>query len=179
MVEEEFFDVHLHACRVPDANVIGGPEAVGLGLQMAMESLSIGRLAVAASCNGMAEFAFHLGLEHALSREAFGNPIGKHQYVQGHLVDSLVELRASKALTYGCAWRHDEGEVFVDEAATAKLYASEMAGRVIDRMIQVHGGLGWTRDLPLERAYRWVRMYRIVEGTSEIQRWIIAKSLGM
>ncbi|MDQ3981717.1 MAG: acyl-CoA dehydrogenase, partial [Actinomycetota bacterium] len=112
-------------------------------------------------------------------RTAFDRPIGKNQYVQGHIVESLVEIKASKLMTYECAWKYDGGEPVIQESSIVKLYAAEMVNRVVDRMIQVHGGIGWMRELPLERLYRLVRIFPIVEGTSEIQKYVIAKTLGL
>lgn len=166
-------------CRVSEENVLGGPEKVGLGFYSAMQFLAMGRLSIAAMCNGIAQYALDLGTEYAKNRVAFDRPIGKNQYVQGHIVDSLVELKASRLITYDCAWRYDRGEQVIQESSIAKLYASEMVNRVAYRMIQVHGGMGWMRELPLERIYRMVRIFTLVEGTSEIQKYIIAKSLGL
>ncbi len=166
-------------CRVSEEQILGGPEKVGSGFYSAMEFLAMGRLSIAAWCNGLAEFCLNTGLEYAKTREAFGRPIGKNQYVQGHIIDSLVELKASRLLTYECAWKYDNGKQVMQESSIAKLYASEMVNRVAYRMIQVHGGMGWMRELPLERIYRFVRMFPLVEGTSEIQKYIIAKTLGL
>lgn len=166
-------------CRVPEEQILGGPENAGMGFYAAMQFLAMGRLSIAAICNGIADFCLQLGIEHAKSREAFGRPIGKNQYVQGHLVESLIEIKASKLMTYECASKYDAGEAVVQESSIAKLYASEMVNRVVDRMVQVHGGMGWMRDLPLERIYRFVRIFPLVEGTSEIQKHIIAKTLGL
>jgi alkylation response protein AidB-like acyl-CoA dehydrogenase len=99
--------------------------------------------------------------------------------VQGHIVDSAVELKAAKLMTYECAWKYDQGDAVIQESSMVKLYATEMVNRVVDRMIQVHGGMGWMREVPLERLYRFVRIFTLVEGTSEIQRYIIAKTLGL
>jgi acyl-CoA dehydrogenase len=166
-------------CRVPEEQILGGPENEGMGFYAAMQFLAMGRLSIAAICNGIADFCLRLGVEHAQSREAFGRPIGKNQYVQGHIVESLIEIKASKLMTYECASKYDGGEAVIQESSIAKLYASEMVNRVVDRMIQVHGGMGWMRELPLERIYRLVRIFPLVEGTSEIQKHIIAKSLGL
>lgn len=172
-------EIVFHHCRVSEQQILGGPENIGLGFYAAMQFLAVGRLAIAAICNGMADFCFQLGLQHAQDRIAFGQPIGKNQYVQGHLVDSLIEIKASKLMTYECAFKYDTGDPVVQESSMTKLYSSEMVNRVVDRMIQVHGGIGWMRDLPLERIFRLVRVFRLVEGTSEIQRYIIAKTLGL
>lgn len=166
-------------CRVPEENVLGGPEKIGMGFYSAMQFLAMGRLSIAAMCNGIAEYALSLGLDYAKTRVAFDRPIGKNQYVQGHIVDSLIEHKASRLITYECAWKYDHGDQVVQESSIAKLYASEMVNRVAYRMIQVYGGMGWMREVPLERIYRLVRIFTLVEGTSEIQKYIIAKTLGL
>ena len=180
MVEAEGqWELVFEDCRVPEEQILGGPEGLGMGFYAAMQFLAMGRLSIASICNGIADFCLSLGIEHARSREAFGRPIGKNQYVQGHIVESLVEIKASKLMTYECASKYDGGEAVIQESSIVKLYASEMVNRVVDRMIQVHGGMGWMRDLPLERIYRLVRIFPLVEGTSEIQKHIIAKTLGL
>ncbi|MQB00098.1 MAG: acyl-CoA dehydrogenase [Actinobacteria bacterium] len=176
---EAQFELVFDDCRVPEENVLGGPENVGMGFYAAMQFLAMGRLSIAAMCNGIAQFAFDAGLRYAKDREAFDRPIGKNQYVQGHIVESLIRLKAAKLMTYECAWKYDQGDPVVQESSIVKLYASEMVNDVVDRMIQVHGGMGWMRELPLERLYRFVRIFTLVEGTSEIQRYIIAKTLGL
>jgi alkylation response protein AidB-like acyl-CoA dehydrogenase len=144
-----------------------------------MQFLAMGRLSIAAMCNGIAQFAFETGLQYAKDRKAFDRPIGKNQYVQGHLVESLIRIKAARLMTYECAWKYDQGDPVIQESSIVKLYSSEMVNDVVDRMIQVHGGMGWMRELPLERLYRFVRIFTLVEGTSEIQKYIIAKSLGL
>ncbi len=180
MVEGEGqFELIFENCRVSEEQILGGPEKEGLGFYSAMQFLAMGRLSIAALCNGIADYALSLGIAYAKERKAFDRPIGKNQYVQGHLVDSLMELKAARLMTYECAWRYDQGEQVIQESSIAKCYSSEMVNRVVDRMIQVHGGMGWMRELPLERLYRLVRIFPLVEGTSEIQRYIIAKTLGL
>jgi alkylation response protein AidB-like acyl-CoA dehydrogenase len=180
MVEGEGqFELIFEDCRVPEEQVLGGADNVGMGFYSAMQFLAMGRLSIGAACNGIAEYCLQLGIDYAQNRQAFGRPIGKNQYVQGHIVDSLVEVKASKLMTYECAWKYDSGDPVIQESSIVKLYASEMVNRVVDRMIQVHGGIGWMRDLPLERIYRLVRIFTLVEGTSEIQKYIIAKTLGL
>jgi alkylation response protein AidB-like acyl-CoA dehydrogenase len=180
MVEGEGqFELLFDDCRVSEGHVLGGPGTVGLGFYSAMQFLAMGRLSIGAMCNGIADYCLDLGLDYAKERKAFDRPIGKNQYVQGHLVESLIEIRASRLMTYECAWKYDHGDPVVQESSIVKLYASEMVNRVVDRMIQVHGGMGWMRELPLERIYRLVRIFTLVEGTSEIQKYIIAKSLGL
>lgn len=180
MVEGEGqFELVFEDCRVSDEQVLGGPDNVGLGFYSAMQFLAMGRLSIAAMCNGIADYCLGLGIDYARSRVAFDRPIGKNQYVQGHIVDSHVEIKASKLMTYECAWKYDAGNPVIQESSVVKLYAAEMVNRVVDRMIQVHGGMGWMRELPLERIYRLVRIFTLVEGTSEIQKYIIAKTLGL
>ena len=180
MIEDEGqYELIFDGCRVPEENILGGPEAQGTGFYAAMQFLAIGRLCIAAICNGIADYCLSLGIDYAKEREAFGRPIGKNQYVQGHIVDSLVEIKASKLITYECADMYDRGRPVIQESSIAKLYSTEMVNRVVDRMIQVHGGIGWMRDLPLERIYRLVRIFTLVEGTSEIQKYIIAKTVGL
>lgn len=173
------FELIFQDCRVSEEQILGGPQNVGMGFYAAMQFLAMGRLSIASMCNGIAEYCIALGTEYAKNREAFGRPIGKNQYVQGHIVDSVVELKASRLMTYECAWKYDQGDAVIQESSIVKLYAAEMVNRVVDRMIQVHGGMGWMRELPLERIYRLVRIFPLVEGTSEVQKYIIAKTLGL
>ena len=180
MVEGEGqYELVFDNCRVSEEQILGGAANVGMGFYSAMQFLAMGRLSIGAMCNGIAEYCLELGTEYAQQRQAFNRPIGSNQYVQGHIVDSIVELKAAKLMTYECAWRYDQGEPVIQESSIVKLYSSEMVNRVVDRMIQVHGGMGWMRELPLERIYRLVRIFTLVEGTSEIQRYIIAKSAGL
>ena len=180
MVEGEGqFELVFEDCRVHEEQILGGPDNAGMGFYSAMQFLAMGRLSIASMCNGIADYALSLGIEYAKDRTAFDKPIGKNQYVQGHIVESFVELKASKLMTYECAWKYDHGEPVIQESSVVKYYASEMVNRVANRMIQVHGGMGWMRELPLERIYRLVRIFPLVEGTSEIQKYIIAKTLGL
>ncbi|MBW3594347.1 MAG: acyl-CoA dehydrogenase family protein, partial [Actinobacteria bacterium] len=178
MVEGEGqFELIFDDCRVSEEQILGGPQNEGMGFYSAMQFLAMGRLSIAAGCNGIADYALGLGIDYAKQRVAFDRPIGKNQYVQGHIVESAVELKASKLMTYECAWKYDQGDAVIQESSMVKLYATEMVNRVVDRMIQVHGGMGWMREVPLERLYRFVRIFTLVEGTSEIQKYIIAKTL--
>jgi alkylation response protein AidB-like acyl-CoA dehydrogenase len=180
MVEGEGqYELIFDNCRVGQEQILGGPANVGMGFYSAMQFLAMGRLSIGAMCNGIAEYCLNLGIDYAKERTAFDRPIGKNQYVQGHIVDSIVELKAAKLMTYECAWRYDQGEPVIQESSIVKLYSAEMVNRVVDRMIQVHGGMGWMRELPLERIYRLVRIFTLVEGTSEIQKYIIAKTVGL
>ncbi len=173
------YELIFEDCRVSEEQILGGPGNVGMGFYSAMQFLAMGRLSIAALCNGIADYSLQLGTEYAKSRIAFDRPIGKNQYVQGHIVESLIEIKASKLMTYECAWKYDQGDAVIQESSIVKLYSSEMVNRVVNRMIQVHGGMGWMRELPLERIYRLVRIFTLVEGTSEIQKYIIAKTLGL
>ncbi|MGI8408133.1 MAG: acyl-CoA dehydrogenase family protein, partial [Actinomycetota bacterium] len=137
------FELIFQDCRVSEEQILGGPQNVGMGFYAAMQFLAMGRLSIASMCNGIAEYCIGLGTEYAKSRQAFGRPIGKNQYVQGHIVDSVVELKASKLMTYECAWKYDQGDAVIQESSIVKLYAAEMVNRGVDRMIQVHGGMGW------------------------------------
>ncbi|MFJ1704683.1 acyl-CoA dehydrogenase family protein [Kitasatospora sp. NPDC088346] len=179
MSGEPMFELVLEQVRVPMDAVIGGPEGVGAAMALAMDSLSRGRLVVAAMCNGVAEYALRLGVEYARERQAFGERIGAYQHVQEHLVRSRAEVEAAKLLTLACARLVDEGTEAPENAALAKLTSSETAVRVVDRSLQVHGATGWVRGHPLEFLYRYVRMMTIIEGTSEVQKVIVARAMGL
>ena len=163
-------------CRVPRENVIG---EVGYGFQAAMKFLNSGRAYIGALCVGIADHLVRLCIEQAGSREAFGKPIGKYQAIQWMVADSALEVHAARLMTYHLAWLVDRGEQPIRESSMVKLNNTEMVGRVADRAVQVFGGMGLLTEGPVEQIYRWVRMLRIVEGTSEIQRLIIARSLGL
>jgi acyl-CoA dehydrogenase len=161
-------------CRVPASQILGEE---GQGFEMANTWLRSTRLSVAATSVGKARRAFDLALNHAASRRQFGSPIGKFQGVSFQLADMVTEIDAAEYLTLAAAWRLDQGLHADREIAQAKLYASEMAARVTDRAIQIFGGMGLMAELPLERMWRDVRVDRIWDGTSEIQRHIIARDL--
>lgn len=163
-------------CRVPKENVVG---EVGLGFQTAMTFLNAGRAFIGALCVGIADHLVRICTEQATAREAFGKPIGKYQAIQWMLADSALEVHAARLMTYHLAWLVDRGEQPIRESSMVKLNNTEMVGRVADRAVQIWGGMGLLTEGPIERIYRWVRMLRIVEGTSEIQRLVIARSLGL
>ncbi|MER6302576.1 acyl-CoA dehydrogenase family protein [Kitasatospora sp. NPDC001539] len=179
MSGEPLFELLLDRVTVGPEAVIGGEEGIGAATALAMDSLSRGRLVVAAMCNGIAEYALRVGVEYARERRAFGRVIGEYQHVQEHLVTTRAEVEASKLLTLACARLVDEGTESAENAALAKLTASETAVRAVDRSLQVHGATGWVRGHPLEYLYRYVRMTTIIEGTSEVQKVIIARSMGL
>lgn len=161
-------------CRLPAGQVLG---EVGCGFSLANTWLSATRLTVAAACVGRARRAFGHALAYAAQRRQFGQPIGRFQGVSFKLADMVTEIDAADWLTLAAAWRLDQGLDASREIASAKLYASEMLGRVTDEAIQVHGGMGLMDDLPLERLWRDARVERIWDGTSEIQRHIIGRHL--
>ncbi|GHF67731.1 acyl-CoA dehydrogenase [Kitasatospora xanthocidica] len=179
MSGEPLFELLLDGVTVGQEAVIGGEEGIGAATALAIDSLSRGRLVVAAMCNGIAEYALRAGVEYAKERRAFGRVIGEYQHVQEHLVTTRAEVESSKLLTLACARLVDEGTESPENAALAKLTASETAVRAVDRSLQVHGATGWVRGHPLEFLYRYVRMTTIIEGTSEVQKVIIARSMGL
>jgi acyl-CoA dehydrogenase len=166
----------LEGCRVPRDHVIG---EVGYGFQAAMRFLNAGRAFIGAMCVGIADYLLRLCVDQAMARHTFGKPIGRYQAVQWMLADSAVEIHAARLMTYHLAWLVDRGEHPIRESSIVKLHNTEMVNRVADRAVQVFGGMGVLAEGPVERIYRFVRMLRIVEGTSEIQRVVIARSLGL
>ncbi|MGB8812420.1 MAG: acyl-CoA dehydrogenase family protein [Paracoccaceae bacterium] len=161
-------------CRVPDAQVLG---AVNGGFAVMNDWLYATRITVATMAVGRARRVFDYMLDYAASRKQFGQAIGKFQGVGFQLADSITEIDAADYLTLASAWRLDQGLPANREIASAKVFATEMLARVTDRAIQVHGGMGLMDDLPLERFWRDARVERIWDGTSEIQRHIIARDL--
>ncbi|GAB6984980.1 acyl-CoA dehydrogenase family protein [Nocardioides pyridinolyticus] len=149
----------------------------GKGFELAGTWLATTRLQVAASCLGRAERALELATRHAATREQFGQPIGRFQGVGFKLADMATELRAAELLTLHAAWKHDQGTATDADIAMAKVKATEMLAMVADEAIQIHGGMGLMDELPLERIWRDARIERIWDGTSEIQRHIISRSL--
>ena len=168
-------DVIFDGVRVPAANIIGGVE--GRGFKTAMKVLDKGRIHIAAVCVGVAERLLRDSLRYAMERKQFGQPICEFQLVQAMLADSRTELYAAKAMVLDAARRRDAGENVSTEAACCKYYASEMVGRVADRAVQIHGGAGYVADHGIERFYRDVRLFRIYEGTSQIQQLVIARNM--
>jgi acyl-CoA dehydrogenase len=150
---------------------------VNKGFGIANDRLSRQRIPYAASCIGIAIKAQEMAIEYSKTRETFGAPLATRQAVQWMIVDNEIDIRTSLLLTLAAAEKAERGEKFRTEAAIAKLVASEASGRVVDRAMQIHGGMGVTKDLPLERWYREIRIRRIGEGPSEVQRLIIARDL--
>jgi butyryl-CoA dehydrogenase len=158
-------------CEIPVGNRIGNE---GEGYKVALSTLDGGRIGIAAQATGIAQGAFEAALKYSQERLAFGHPIAQFQAIQFMLADMATEIAAARLLIRKAAWRQDTGARFSMDAAMAKLFASEMATRVAHKAIQIHGGNGYSREYPVERAYRDARITEIYEGTSEIQRLVIA-----
>ena len=165
-------DVNFDGVRVPIGNRLGEE---GDGFKLAMRVLDRGRLHIAAVCTGLAERLLDDMLAYADSRRQFGQPLSGFQLVQAMIAESKTEILASRALVLESARQRDRGENTTLEAASAKLFASEMVGRVADRAVQVFGGAGYVADYGIERLYRDARLFRIYEGSSEIQKLVIAR----
>ncbi|MCK5772931.1 MAG: acyl-CoA dehydrogenase [Thermoplasmata archaeon] len=166
----------LEDCRVPVENMIGER---GMGFIGAMDILDRGRTAIAALAVGLAQGALDECIEYSRQREQFGRPISKYQGIQWMIVDMATEIHAARLMVYNAANLEDQGKPFSMEASMAKLYASEMAVRAAVNAVQVHGGYGLTKEYAVERFFRDVKLYTIGEGTSEVQRMVIAKRLGL
>jgi acyl-CoA dehydrogenase len=165
-------DVHFDNVAVPPENMLGDE---GQGFKVAMRVLDRGRLHIAALCVGVAERLITDSVAYASERRQFGQAIGEFQLVQAMIADSKTEALAARALVLETATRRDAGENVVLECAAAKLFASEMVGKVADRAVQIFGGAGYVADYGIERLYRDVRIFRIYEGTSQIQQLIVAR----
>lgn len=168
-------DVVFDNCRVPADAVIGGVE--GQGFRTAMKVLDKGRLSIAAACTGLADRILGDMVAYAVERKQFGSAIAEFQLLQAMFADSKADIEAARALVIDAARRRDVGENVSMAAACAKMFASEMVGRVADRNVQVHGGAGYIKDYRAEQLFRDARLYRIYEGTTQIQQTIIAKQL--
>jgi acyl-CoA dehydrogenase len=168
-------DVIFEDCRVPADAIIGGRE--GQGFKTAMKVLDRGRLTISGVCIGIAERLIRDCLRYASERKQFGKPIAEFQLVQAMLADSDTECYAAKSMVLDAARRKDAGERITKQAAMCKYYSSEMVGRVADRAVQIHGGAGYLAEYGIERFYRDVRLFRIYEGTSQIQQLVIARNM--
>ena len=168
-------DVIFEDCPVPAANIIGGVE--GMGFKTAMKVLDRGRLHISATCVGVSERLIRDSVKYAAERIQFGKPIGEFQLVQAMLADSRMEAYAARCMVLDAARRKDLGEAISTEAACCKLFASEAVGRIADRAVQIHGGAGYIADYGIERFYRDVRLFRIYEGTTQIQQLVIARNM--
>ncbi len=168
-------DVILDDCQVPASALLGGVE--NMGFKTAMKVLDRGRLHISAICVGAAERLIHESVEFAIDRKQFGEPIANHQLIQAMLADSRTEAYAARCMVENTARLKHEGKNVNEEAACTKMFASEMVGRVADRAVQIHGGAGYMREYAVERFYRDVRLFRIYEGTTQIQQVVIARSM--
>ncbi|OZI77292.1 acyl-CoA dehydrogenase family protein [Bordetella genomosp. 12] len=166
-------DVVFDNCRVPASALLGEQE--GTGFRTAMRVLDKGRLHIAALCVGIAERLVRDAARYALERQQFGKPIAEFQLVQAMLADSQAELYAARCMVLDAAAKRDRGENTTMEAACAKMFSTEMVGRVADRAVQIHGGAGYMSEYAVERFYRDVRLFRIFEGTTQIQQLVIAR----
>jgi butyryl-CoA dehydrogenase/short/branched chain acyl-CoA dehydrogenase len=164
----------LDGCRVPKANVLGEP---GKGYKIAIETLNEGRIGIGAQMLGLAEGALFHATKYARERKQFGKPIADFQAVQFQLAEMATEIEAARLLVYNAARLRDAGETFVAEAAMAKYHASEMAGRVTSRAVDLFGGVGFTKEYPVEKLFRDAKIGTIYEGTSNMQLQTIAKHL--
>jgi len=166
--------LYFNGLRLDVAQRVG---AEGDGFKIALRTLDFGRLGLAAHSVGAAQRLLEACVEHAKTRVQFGKPIGANQAIQWMLADAATEIHAARLMVYDAASRADRGERITDRASMAKLFATEMLGRAADAAVQIHGGMGYMRELWIERAYRDARIARIYEGTSEIQRVVIAGAL--
>lgn len=161
-------------CEIPKENILGEP---GYGFKIAMKTLDAGRIGIAGQALGIAQASLECAVDYANKRIAFGKPISKLQTIQGKIADMALRIESSRLLTWRAAWLKDNGEAYTKEAAMAKLSASEAATFCSHQAIQILGGMGYVSDMPAERHYRDARITEIYEGTSEIQRLVIAGSV--
>ena len=174
MRASETTEVILEGCRVPADHLLGEE---GAGFIAALQVLDAGRIGIAALAVGLAQGAFEAARDHAATRRQFGQPIASFQAIQWKLADMAVRIEAARLLTYRAAGLKDRGDRTTLESAMAKLYASEIAMRVAEDGVQIHGGYGFVKDYPAEKYFRDVKLTTIGEGTSEIQRLVIARQL--
>jgi alkylation response protein AidB-like acyl-CoA dehydrogenase len=166
--------VTLDDVRVPHGNLIGEE---GRGLQQTLTTLSKGRISIGALALGLAQAAYEASIEYAKHRRTFGQPLSHHQAIQFMVADAATEIHAARWMLYWAAWLKDSGRHYATAAGMAKLFATEVSERVCRNAIQIHGGYGYSREYEVERMYRDTRLMSIGEGTSEIQRMIIARTI--
>ena len=170
-------DVVFDNCRVPAAQILGGPEKINQGFKSAMKTLDRGRIHISALSVGCANRLIDLCLGYSLERKQFGQQIAEFQLLQGMIADSKTESYAAECMVLDTAKRRDAGENVNTLASCCKLFATEMVGKVADRAVQIHGGAGYIEEYAVARFYRDVRLFRLYEGTSQVQQGIIAKNL--
>ncbi|MBA4721651.1 MAG: acyl-CoA dehydrogenase family protein [Alcanivorax sp.] len=168
-------DITFEDCRVPAENIIGLKE--GQGFKTAMKVLDRGRLHISAVCVGVAERLIEDALRYAMERRQFGQPLAEHQLIQAMLADSRAEAFAGRSMVLEAARTKDAGQPVSLDASCCKLFCAEMVGRVADRAVQIHGGSGYMSEYAVERFYRDVRLFRIYEGTTQIQQIVIARNM--
>jgi short-chain 2-methylacyl-CoA dehydrogenase len=169
-------ELSFRDCAVPEENLLG---ARGAGYKQFLEILDGGRISIAAMGLGLAQGAYDLAFDYAREREQFGRPIGSFQAIQFKLADMATEIEAGRGLVYRAAWLKDQGRPFAQEAAMAKLYTGELAHRVANHALQIHGGYGFMDEYAISRLYRDQKVLEIGEGTNEVQRLVIARLLGL
>jgi acyl-CoA dehydrogenase len=162
-------------CQVPAANIIGLQE--GKGFSTAMKVLEKGRITIASSCVGTAQYCLDASIAHSKQRVQFGKPISANQAIQWMLADMAIAIYTGRQIVYHTAWCRDQKQRVTQQAAMCKVYCTEMVNRVADSALQIHGGMGYMKESPIERIYRDMRLMRIFEGTSEVQRMVIAREL--
>ena len=168
-------EIVFEDCQVPAANIIGGAE--GKGFVTAMKVLEKGRITIAAVCVGTAQLCLDLSIAHSKQRVQFGKPISANQAIQWMLADMAISIYAGRQMLYHTAWCRDQKQKVTQQAAMVKVYCTEMVNRAADAALQIHGGMGYMKECPIERIYRDMRLFRIFEGTSEVQRMVIAREL--
>jgi acyl-CoA dehydrogenase len=175
MMGDSPWEIVFDNVRVPVANVLG---EVGQGFAITQEWLTDGRVRCHGSQSvGMAQRALEMMMDYAQNRVTFGKPLSERQIIQFMIADSAMEIHAARLMVHECAWRYDRGENVRDTSYMVKITCTEMASRVVDRAIQVFGGMGLTKELPLEWMYRQLRSIRITEGATEVLRWRMARNL--
>ena len=168
-------EIVFEDCQVPAENIIGLQE--GRGFSTAMKVLEKGRITIAAVCVGTAQYCLDVSIEHSKQRVQFGKPISANQAIQWMLADMAISIYTARQIIYHTAWCRDQKQKVTLQAAMCKVYCTEMVNRVADSALQIHGGMGYMKESPIERIYRDMRLYRIFEGTSEVQRMVIAREL--
>jgi alkylation response protein AidB-like acyl-CoA dehydrogenase len=166
--------IRLYDCRVPSGNLLGKE---GQGMKIGLAALDTGRIGIGAQALGVAQAAMDEAVRYSMQRRQFKVPISRHQAIQAMIADMATQVEAARLLIYQAAVKRDSGQPFSKESAMAKFYASEIATKVTDMAIQIHGGYGYVKSYPVERYYRDARITRIYEGTSEIHRMVIARSV--
>lgn len=174
MIGSDTSELVFEDCMIPKENLLGEE---GMGFKIAMKALDGGRIGIAAQALGLAEAAMEESIKYSKEREQFGRPIAKFQAVQWMIANMASEIEAARMLIFNAAQKKDSGENYSSEAAMAKLYASEVAMRATTKALQIHGGYGYIKDYPVERFFRDAKITEIYEGTSEIQRLVIASNL--